>query len=382
LKPRGASRRDVLASGVAAVASFATSPARSQPAPRDGIADALLRDMAQWKVPGASYAVIANGKVSLHAFGVRRAGSTFAVTPQTMFQAASLSKTLVAATALVLVERGRLTLDSEINDHLTIWKLPASPLAEGRLVTLRRLLAMTAGINEPGYPGYRPGSPLPSLVQILDGTPPANSAAVRIVEPPGTKEIYSGGGYEIAQAAIESAAGARFARVARDTVLAPAGMTVSGFDQPLLSERATNVAVGHTREGAAMIGGGNVFPELAAAGLWSTPAELARFLVALWEARRRTPGALLAPATIDAMLTPVDGFGYGLGAALRGSGRDLVLMKRGHNIGFHSYMMLFPETGHGAVVMTNAESGDRVIEPLLRRIAERGAWPPFGPLAD
>jgi CubicO group peptidase (beta-lactamase class C family) len=205
---------------------------------------------------------------------------------------------------------------------------------------------------------------------------------VRIVEPPGTKEVYSGGGYEIVQAAIDSAAGARFARVARDTVLAPAGMTVSGFDQPLLSERATNVAAGHTLAGAAMTGGGNVQPELAAAGLWSTPAELARFLVALWDARRRAPGALLAPATIDAMLTPVDGFGYGLGAALRGSGRDLVAMKRGHNIGFHGYMMLFLETGQGAVVMTNAESGDRVIEPLLRRIAVRDAWPPFGPLAD
>ena len=91
---------------------------------------------------------------------------------------------------------------------------------------------------------------------------------------------------------------------------------------------------------------------------------------------------MLAPATIDQMLTPVDGFGYGLGAALRGSGRDLVLMKRGHNIGFHSYMMLFPETGQGAVAMTNAEGGELVIEPLLRRIAERNAWPPFGPLAD
>ena len=364
------------------MASLATPHiAGSQPA-RDDIAETLLRDMAQWNAPGASYAVIANGQVSLHAVGVRRAGSTFAVTPQTMFQAASLSKTVAAAVALVLVERGQLTLDHDINDHLTVWKLPAAALAEGHPVTLRRLLAMTGGINVPGYPGYRPGSPLPSLVQILNGAPPANSAAVRIVEPPGTKETYSGGGYQIVQAAIDSVAGARFARVARDTVLAPAGMTVSGFDQPLLSERATNVAAGHTLAGAAMTGGGNVLPELAAAGLWSTPAELARFLIALWEARRSTPGALLTPATIDTMLTPVDGFGYGLGAALRGRGRDLVVMKRGHNIGFHSYMMLFPDTGQGAVVMTNSESGDRVIEPLLRRIAERDAWPPFGPLAD
>ena len=369
--------------GAAAVASLATPHiASAQPAPRDDIAESLLRDMVQWKVPGASYAVIANGQVSLHAAGVRRAGSTFAVTPQTMFQAASLSKTVAAAVALVLVERGQLTLDHDINDHLTVWKLPSAALAEGHPVTLRRLLAMTGGINVPGYPGYRPGSPLPSLVQILNGAPPANSAAVRIVEPPGTKEIYSGGGYQIVQAAIDSATRARFARVARDTVLVPAGMTVSGFDQPLLSERATNVAAGHTLAGTAMTGGGNVLPELAAAGLWSTPAELARFLIALWQARRSTPGALLTPATIDTMLTPVDGFGYGLGAALRGRGRDLVLMKRGHNIGFHSYMMLFPDTGQGAVVMTNVESGDRVIEPLLRRIAERDAWPPFGPLAD
>jgi CubicO group peptidase (beta-lactamase class C family) len=299
-----------------------------------------------------------------------------------MFQAASLSQTIAAVVALVLVERGKLALDQDINDHLTIWKLPASPLAQGRPVTLRRLLAMTGGINVPGYLGYRPGSPLPSLVQILDGAPPANSAAVRIVEPPGTKEVYSGGGYEIVQAVIESVTGERFARIARDTVLGPARMTMSGFDQPIASERATNVAAGHTLEGTTMTGGGNVLPELAAAGLWSTPAELARFLIALWDARRRVPGALLAPATIDPMLTPVDGFGYGLGGAVRGSGRDLVFMKRGHNIGFHSYLMLFPDTGQGAVVMTNSETGDRVIEPLLRRLAERNGWPPFSALAD
>jgi len=338
--------------------------------------------MARWKVPGCSYAIIRPGQIVTASLGSRRAGAQDQVVADTLFQAASLSKTVAAVCALVLVERGTLGLDTDVGAYLKTWKLAVPAFAHDRPVTLRRLLAMTAGINVPGYQGYRPGLPLPTLTQILDGTPPANSPAVRLVKPPGTAEIYSGGGYQIAQAVIENATAKKFARVAHDAVLAAAKMTLSMFEQPLPAQRAANAAAGHYRNGRVMAGGGNVFPELAAAGLWSTPGDLAKFLVALSESRRGRADTLLDAATIGAMLTPVDGFGYGLGGPVRGAGRDLVFMKRGHNVGYHCYMLLFPETGQGAVIMTNSENGARLIEPFLRQVSAQEGWPAWGALAE
>lgn len=364
------------------MATLKAGRARAQTPGDDEFAAALRRDMTQWKVPGASYALLRDGQITGHALGLRREGSTAVVTPETMFQAASQSKTVAAVTALVLVQREKLALDTDINTYLTTWKLPIPAVAEGRTVTLRRLLGMTGGINVHGFAGYQPPARLPSLVHILDGLPPANSQPVRITEPPGAKRIYSGGGYQIVQAAIENVSREKFAPLTRATVLQPAGMTWSGFDQPIPSERSTNIAVGHLLDGNSMVGGGNVYPELAAAGLWSTPTELAKFLLALCEAKRGAPGALLTPALVGEMLTPVDGLGYGLGGIVRGEGRERIFTKRGHNTGFHSYMLVFPETGQGGVLMTNSENGRPVIEAFFRRAAEREGWPAVGELGE
>src|SRR5262249_44838950 len=156
----------------------------------------------------------------------------------------------------------------------------------------------------------------------------------------------------------------------------------SAFKQPLPESRRGNAAAGHDPEGRVMAGDGNVLPELAAAGLWSTPSDLARFLIALSDSTSARPDALLTPATIRQMLSPVDGFGYGPGGPVRGTGRDLVFMKRGHNLGYHSYMLLFPATRQGAVIMTNSENGEHLIEPFLRHVSGREGWAPWGRLAE
>src|SRR5579884_2294208 len=185
------SRRDVFACGLGAAAVLGARPGWAGMAA--DFVEALRRNMTQWNVPGASYALLRKGRISAGAVGVRRNGGTEPVTPETMFQAASLSKTIAAVAALVLVQREKLAIDTEINSCLTTWKLPVPAFAEGRAVTLRRLLGMTGGINVPGFIGYKPGAVLPTELQILDGLPPANSPPIRITEPPGTKQIYSGG---------------------------------------------------------------------------------------------------------------------------------------------------------------------------------------------
>jgi CubicO group peptidase (beta-lactamase class C family) len=198
----------------------------------------------------------------------------------TRYQAASLSKLVTAVAALRLVEQGRLALDRAVNADLGIWHVPDSELTRGHPVTLRGLLSMTGGIGVPGYLGYVPGTPLPNLLQILNGEAPANSPPVRVAYVPGTRFAYSGGGgYEVVQALIEAATHLPFNEALQDLVLRPAGMEHSLFAQPLPAEFSADAARGHYDDGRELPGGWRVMPELAAGGLWSTATDLARLLI-------------------------------------------------------------------------------------------------------
>src|SRR5262249_23703801 len=155
-------------------------------------------------------------------------------------------------------------------DDLTQWRVPPGDLTRDHKVTLRGLLSMTGGIGVPGFTGYAPGEALPSLGQILDGPPPANSAPVRGGNVPGTRYPYSGGGYEIVQALIEAKTGKPFAVAMDELVFKPAGMSNSTFAQPLPDNLARRAQRGHRADGGELPGGWRVEPELAAGGLWST----------------------------------------------------------------------------------------------------------------
>jgi CubicO group peptidase (beta-lactamase class C family) len=327
------------------------------------------------KVPSVSVALIDGERLAwAHAWG--------AATPDTLYQAASLSKLVTAVAALRLVEAGRLGLDRNVNDDLGIWRAPDNSVTAGHPVTLRGLLSMTAGIGVPGYVGYAPGSPLPDLQQILNGTPPALSAPVRVVAVPGSRYAYSGGGYEIVQALIEAKTGVSFEAALRDLVLRPAGMQHSTFAQPLPASLALQAATGHYGDGRELPGGWRVVPELAAGGLWSTPRDLANLLIEIARAYRGAGSVLLRHETAVEMLTRQNGGPYGLGGSVGGAGQDLVLMKRGQNVGYQSYMLIFPRTGQGMVVMTNSDNGTALASALIRRAAAAYGWPALGRLAD
>jgi CubicO group peptidase (beta-lactamase class C family) len=327
------------------------------------------------RIPSVSIALIEPGKPVWT--GVYGGGST-----RTLYQAASLSKFVTAVAALRLVQQGRLDLDRDVDIELVSWHVPASALTRVHPVTLRGLLSMTGGIGVPGYSGYRLGAPLPSLKQILDGVPPANSPPVRVEYVPGSRYAYSGGGYEIVQALIEDATRRSFAEAMQELVLRPAGMADSVFAQPLPPSLAARAATGHWADGAELPGGWRVLPELAAAGLWSTPADLARLLIAIARAYSGADTALLDRGLAREMLTLQNGGPYGLGGAVSGSGRDRVLMKRGQNVGYQGYMLIFPETGQGIAVLTGSDNGTILATALVRRAAVICGWPPLGALAD
>ena len=327
-------------------------------------------------VPSASIALIDEGRIAFaRAYGKN-------ATPDTLYQAASLSKFVAAIGAMRLVENGTLNLDEDVNETLTAWKVPGNAFDVTHKVTLRGLLSMTGGIGVPGFLGYDVGVPLPTLTQTLDGSPPANSPPVTLIATPGSAYHYSGGGYEIAEALMQDATGKPFPQLMRDLVLDPMGMTDSSFDQPpdaALTARATS---GHFGDGKELPGRFRLFPEHAAAGLWSTPTDLAKLLVQLAHTWQGFSSIFLHRRTLQEMLTPQNGGPCGLGAAVAGDGASLVLMKRGQNIGYQGYLILYPATGQGLVVMTNSDNGSRLAAALIKRAAAAYDWPDLPPLAD
>jgi CubicO group peptidase (beta-lactamase class C family) len=335
----------------------------------------LTDAMQTLRVPSVSIALIEGGSLVWSCdFGT--------ASSNTIYQAASLSKLVSAVGALRLVERGALSLDRDVNEDLAGWRLPDNDMTRNHPVTLRELLSMTAGVGVPGYVGYEPGAPLPSLSQILDGLPPANSLPVRVEAVPGSRYAYSGGGYEIVQALIEGKAKLSYQDALEDLVFKPAIMPNSYFLQPPPSNLAARVTKGHYADGKELRGGWRVIPELAAGGLWSSAGDLANLLIELTRAYRGEPNALLTKAIAATMMTRQDNGPYGLGGAVDGTGRDRVLMKRGQNVGYQDYMLIFPEARQGIVVLTNSDNGTTLSTALIRRAAAIYHWPSLGPLAD
>ena len=179
--------------------------------------------LAQFKVPAVSVAVIRDFKIDwARAWGVKSARTGEAATVDTLFQAASISKPVAAMASLRAVQDGRFTLDQDINTILKSWRLSPRPSSQGEFVTPRMLMSHTSGTDDGfGFPGYDPEAPRPSIVQILEGTPPANRGAVRVGRAPMTGYKYSGGAVTIQELALTDVLGKPFPFIMRETVLAP-----------------------------------------------------------------------------------------------------------------------------------------------------------------
>jgi len=339
----------------------------------------LAARMAELKVPGVSVAFIEDGKVKwTRTYGVADVSDDRPVTPDTLFQAASMSKAVAAAGALRLVEQGRLDLDGDVNARLKTWQVPASPHTAAEKVTLRRLLSHSAGLTVSGFPGYAAGKPIPSDVQMLDGKPPANTPAVRSFEPPGRGYAYSGGGYTVAQLLMVEAGGQPFPKLLDRLILRPAGMRSSTFVQPLPQAVVRKAASAHDPKGAVIPGARHTYPEYAAAGLWTTPSDYGRFLIALQRAYSGEPRAILDRAPARTMLTPVLS-GYGLGMIIEPRGQRLAIQHSGGNEGFQCHSFAFLDgSRQGVVIMTNGSGGWRLAREVLAAMETAYGWDKAG----
>ena len=338
----------------------------------------LSQEMGALHVPGVCVAVFHKWIIEwARGFGVARAGGN-PVTPNTLFQAASISKPITALAVLRLVDSGKLTLDADVNEYLKSWKIPDNEFTAKSRITLRELLSHTAGITVPGFGGYSSGEPLPTLLQTLNGEFPANNPPIRVDTLPHTVWRYAGGGYVILRQVLEDVTGLPFAELLRDTVLTPMGMSHSAFQQPLSDPALASAAVPHDREGHMVSTGPRIYPEMAPDGLWSTPSDLARYIIAVQGSLAGRNGSLLSPSAARAMLTAQLN-PYGLGAIV---GDDKKHPWFAHNGGNYGYPCLFVayNKGDGAAIMADGANGFELGIDILRSIAQEYNWPDFKPI--
>jgi CubicO group peptidase (beta-lactamase class C family) len=330
-------------------------------------------------VPAVSVAVINDGRIEwAKAYGLADVETRRPATTATLFQAASISKPVAAMGALRLVQEGRLALDEDVNTKLRSWKVPANELAARRPVTLRLILTHSAGLTVHGFPGYAASAPVPTVVQLLSGEKPANTAAVRVDIEPGSRWRYSGGGTTVMQLLMTDVTGEPFPSLMRRLVLDPIGMTASTYEQPLPASRATEAATGYRSGGRAVVGRYHTYPEMAAAGLWTTPTDLARVIIEVQRSLADASNKVLSREMTLMMLTRGVGT-HGLGPGIDGAGDSLRFGHGGANEGFRAMFAGLATRGQGAVVMTNSDNGMTVVGEIMQAIAREYRWPGFSP---
>ncbi len=334
----------------------------------------LQRWMELYKIPGLSVAVFdKNALVWAKGYGVTQAGGSEPVTVDTLFQAASISKPVTALAALRYVEQGKWSLDANINDKLLSWKVPDNEFTKEQKVTLRRLLSHTAGTTVHGFPGYAPNEPQPTLHQILNGEKPANTEAVRVNSVPGSETRYSGGGLLIVQQMMIDQLKKPFPQIMQEAVFSPLGMKHSTFEQPLPPALAATAATATRGTGESLQGRWQVYPELAAAGLWTTPSDLVRATTEVLKARAGKSKSVVSQAMAKQMLKP-QSEAFGLGFQLEGGDR---FGHGGVNEGFQATVIAFGDSGSGVVMMANSDNGMLLFERVAASIAAEYGWKSF-----
>ncbi len=341
--------------------------------------------MAHCATPGISLGLIDGCQIDwAKGYGKRCHQGGELVQTSTPFQAGSISKPVFALAIMTLVQDGRLDLDADVNGYLTSWRVPSTVGWQPK-VTLRQLLSHTAGTTVHGFPGYPASGPWPTVLQILNGETPANTRPVVVDGLPGTQFRYSGGGTTIAQQVLVDVLERPFPRIMEDLVLGPLGMADSTYEQPLPPPIAARAAIAHPWNGVPTPGGWHVYPEMAAAGLWTTARDLALlghdFLSTL-QGRRSQLG--LKQETAEAMLRPQlpeqtsgqDSF-MGLGWQCAGEGDSFRFGHDGADHGFLARLRLVPAGGQGAIAMINSIQGWPLLDELFGAIRHEYSWPLF-----
>jgi CubicO group peptidase (beta-lactamase class C family) len=336
--------------------------------------------MQHYGVPGLAIAVIENFEIVwVRGYGVVDAEKGGPVTEETLFQAASISKPVTGTVALRLVERGVLDLDEDVNLKLRSWKVPENEFTSEHKVTIRRILNHTAGTTVSGFRGYAVDEPVPTILDVLDGRPPSNSDSIRVDKVPGESFRYSGGGTTVLQLLIEDVTGRALPDLAREFVFGLLGMEHSSFVKPLPDELAAKTSKGHLTDGTVITGYTFLQGGSSCCGLWTTPADLARFGIELSRAYRGESDRMLSPESASLMVSPTSAGNIGLGMFIDQHEGEIYFQHGGGNVGFKCQLIMHRDAGYGAAIMTNGDRGSRLCQEIILGIAKEYQWTNFLP---
>ncbi|REC74336.1 hypothetical protein DRF60_17885 [Chryseobacterium elymi] len=333
--------------------------------------------MKHYNIPGVSIAVIKNSKVIWSkAYGFADIESKIPVNNQTLFQAASMSKPVSVYAALSEVEAGKINPDADVNTYLKSWKIPENEFTKEKKVSFKNIASHTAGFTVSGFPGYEPGKPVPTLVQLLNGQSPSNTPAVFVDKAPGTPFRYAGGGYCVMQQMMMDIEGKDFTTIMNEKVLIPLNMKNSTFSQPLPEAQVQLAATAYNQEGIKVPGKYHTYPEQAPAGLWTTAEDMSKFIIDVQNTLSGKSSTIISQKTAEEFTTPfIDPF-MGLGVFLENREGHVYFNHGGWNEGFSSRFIASKTSGDGIVVLTNTNKPE-FVEELVRSVAEVYHWPEF-----
>jgi CubicO group peptidase (beta-lactamase class C family) len=350
--------------------------------PTDSNSWTLSDRMKYYQVEGLSIAVVHNFAVEwARGYGWADASEHRPVTTRTLFQAGSISKSLNGVGVMLLVQRHQLDLNTDINSYLKAWKFPYDSVSKGRKITIGNLLSHTGGLSIHGFPGYERQETLPTIEEILDGKKPANTGAVRSIAEPGTRFIYSGGGITITQLITHEITGQPYDEFMAREVLQPMGMDNSSYTQP--PPQSNDRATGYLRADTIVPGKYHIYPEQAAAGLWTTPTDIGKYIVETQLAYEGKSSKVLDQATTRTRLAPyidtIDASGTrtGMGVFLFQRGDRHYFNHNGSDVGFLSSYYGCLESGDGVVVMINNDINNALLKEVINSVTKVYHWEGF-----
>jgi len=335
----------------------------------------LLDRMEYYDVPGLSIAAIKDNEIEwAKCYGLKLKNSTDSISLSTKFQAASLSKPLSAIVALKMADNGLIHLDSSANSQLTTWKIPDNDFTFENAISPRNLILHTSGLNVPGYPGYKIDSDIPNLIDLLSGIGNSNTEPTEVIVKPNTEWIYSGAGYSVLQLLMIEKSGLSFPELMQNELFQPLNIKNSTFEQ----ENLHSIAFAHLENGEVVEKGYHIYPEMAAAGLWTTPIDYAMIVCELQKSYKGESNLILSQKLAQNALSNHWG-GMGLGFILRNNENNVALAYSGGNHGYICDIYSYLLSGSGVVVMTNSNNGAPLIEEFYRSLSKEYKWADWKP---
>jgi CubicO group peptidase (beta-lactamase class C family) len=322
--------------------------------------------LKHYNVTGLGMALISNNKISkTSCFGFLEAGSEELICENSIFSACSISKFLTSILVLKLNEEGVLDLDEDVNKKITSWKIPSNKFTQNKKVTLRSLLSHQSGIVDPqgSFGELKFNDDIPTITELLEGRTSYCNESIEVKYIPDSHFQYSDAGFCIIQQLIEDVTGKTFNVLIDEFIFKPLNMKNSTFEHV---EKVRQLSSGHNKDGNVVDGNYPIYPYPAAAGLWTTPSDLAILVIELMNSLKGESKIGLSKSKIKEMISSQGCNEWvGLGIFLDNSGEKIEISSLGWGVGFQSMMISYPYQETGAVIMTNTDLGVHQLKGII-----------------